>query len=115
MVQQTKLRSRRPSIMKMLTIVCGEKIEDEVLMLLDSFIVKGYTVIAHVGGSGETGVVSGRGAWTDRNKMYLIALDDQRITPLVEGVKELQIKLVQDHNGRQVPLRVFLQPCELIV
>ena len=101
--------------MKMLTIVCGERIEDEVLLLLESVAVKGYTVLSDVGGSGETGIVSGKGLWTDRNKLYLIALDDEHAAPLVKGVKELHVKLVQDNHGHEVPLKVFLQPCELIV
>lgn len=101
--------------MKMLTIVCGEKIEDEMLLLFDSVTVKGYTVLSDVGGSGETGIVSGKGAWTDRNKLYLIALDDEHMASLVNAVRELHVKLVQEHHGVEVPLKVFLQACELIV
>ena len=101
--------------MKMLTLVCGERIEDEVLLLFSDFEIKGYTVISRVGGSGQTGLVSGTGNWTDRNKLYLIVLDDDRVAPIANAVKDLQIKLVQDHYGREVPLKVFVQPCELIV
>ena len=101
--------------MKMLTIVCGEKIEDEILLLFESVTVKGYTVLSDVGGSGETGIVTGKGSWTDRNKLYLIALDDEHMASLVNAVNELHVKLVQEHHGVEVPLKVFLQSCELIV
>ena len=41
--------------MKMLTIVCREKFEDEVLVIFSSLKIMGYTVVHGVGGSGETG------------------------------------------------------------
>jgi hypothetical protein len=107
--------AEKERIMKMLTIVCGERVDDEVRVLFNDLALKSYTVISHVGGSGQTGVVSGTGGWTDRNKLYLIALDEQHMTLLVNAVRELHVRLVQEHSGLEVPLKVFLQPCELIV
>jgi len=101
--------------MKMLTVVCGERIEDEVLLLFTDLNIKGYTVMSGVGGSGQTGTVSGRGNWMDRNKLYLIALDESHMGSFVDAIGELHTKLVQDHHGREVPLKVFALPCELIV
>ena len=101
--------------MKMFTIVVGERIEDEVLLLFNDLEIKGYTVISDVGGSGQTGIVSGIGRWTDLNKLYLVALDDDHMAPLVNAVRKLHDRLVQDHHGLEVPLKVFVQPCELIV
>jgi hypothetical protein len=101
--------------MKMLTLVCGEKIEDRVLLLLNKIKISGYTVISGVGGKGQTGTMSGRG-WIDpHNTVYLIVLDDTPMSSLVNAVKELHARLVEDHEGRAVPLKVFLQPCEQIV
>ena len=77
--------------------------------------IAGYTVISGAGGSGETGAVSGSHGWTDRNTMFLVALDDEHMTVLVNGVKELHARLVEEHHGHEVPLKVFLQPCEVIV
>jgi hypothetical protein len=101
--------------MKMLTLICGERIEDEVLVLFGDIKIKGYTVVADVGGSGQTGTVSGRGDWRDRNKLYLIAVDDERVAPIAHAVKELHLRLVQEHHGHEVPLKVFVQPCEMIL
>ena len=102
--------------MKMLTIVCREKFEDEVLVMFDSLGITGYTVVHGVGGSGETGAVSVTSAWSHgKNKLLLVALDDDRMTTLVEAVRKLQARLVQEHSGHQVPFKAFLQPCELIV
>ena len=48
--------------MKMLTIVCREKFEVDVLVLFSNVGVTGYTVMSGAGGSGETGAVSGNSA-----------------------------------------------------
>ena len=61
------------------------------------------------------GEVSGTHGWRDRNTMFMIALEDDQIPPLVEAVKALHARLVQENNHIQVPLKAFLQPCEVIV
>ncbi|WP_447600053.1 P-II family nitrogen regulator [Nitrospira sp. Nam80] len=99
--------------MQMLTIVCGPRIEEQVRMLLNTLAVTGYTVISDVGGSGQTGMVFGKGLWADRSKLYLIALDDEHMASLVNAVKELHDRQVQEH--REFVLKAFLQPCEVIV
>ncbi len=101
--------------MQMLTIISGAKIEEQVRLLLDNLAVKGYTIISDVGGSGQTGTVFGKGLWTDRSKLFLIALEDEQMAALVNAVRELHAKLVQERHGLAVPLKVLLQPCELIV
>lgn len=100
--------------MKMLTIICRELLQDEVLVLLGSQQITGYTVLNEVGGSGETGQVSGTHGWQDRNKVFLIALDDDQIPSLVEAVKALRARLIQEQGPHKVPFRAFLQPCERI-
>ena len=101
--------------MQMLTIMCGAKIDEQVRLLLNSLAVKGYTVMSDVGGIGQTGTVFGKGVWTDRSKLFLIALDDEHMAPLVNAVRELHVRLVQERHGLEVPLKAFLLPCELIV
>ena len=101
--------------MKMLTIVCREKFEDEVLVVFSSLKIMGYTVVHGVGGSGETGAVSVTHPYHDRNKLILVALDDDRMTTLVQAVRNLQARLVQEQSGHPVAFKAFLQPCEPIV
>lgn len=101
--------------MKMLTIVCREQFEDEVLNVFTTLGINGYTVIHGVGGSGETGAVSVTHTQGGRNKMLLVALDDVRMATLVEAVREVQSRLVKEHLGHPVPFKAFLQPCELVV
>jgi len=101
--------------MKMLTIVCREFLEDDVLVLLGSHHITGYTVINEAGGSGETGKVSGTHGWKDRNKVFLIGLDDEQVPSMVDAVKALRARLGQEHGLGKIPFKAFLQPCEPIV
>ena len=100
--------------MKMLTLICTEGIEDEILVMLGDLNITGYTVVSGVAGSGVTGTVTGK-AWTDRNTLYMIALDDAQMVPLVNAVRELHATLVQEHGGHEVRFKAFVHPCDLIV
>ena len=101
--------------MKMLTIMCREQFEDEVLAILTGLGITGYTVIHGVGGSGETGAVSVTHTSANRNKLLLVALEDERMGALVQAVKALQARLMNEYMGHPVPLKAFLQPCEPVV
>ena len=103
--------------MKMLNIVCGEKLEEEVLALLKDLGIKGYTVMSGVGGSGQTGTVSGTGGSTDRNTLFMVALEDDHIhmTQVVNAVREIHARHVHGYRGLEIPLKVFLLPCEVIL
>jgi hypothetical protein len=101
--------------MKMLTIICREKFKEKVLVLFATRGIKGYTVISGAGGGGATGTVSGTHGWTDRNNLFLAALDNDQMATRVTTVKELHAKLVTEHSGNEVALKVFLQPCEVIL
>lgn len=100
--------------MKILTLVCGEEILDEILVLFATQKIEAYTIISSVGGKGATEEVPDTGP-TSQNTMYLVALDDARMASLVNAVKDMHTRLVQEHTGRPVPLKAFLQPCEVIV
>jgi hypothetical protein len=101
--------------MQMLTIVCRERFEDEVLIIFGNLNITGYTVVHGVGGSGETGIVSLTHTSRDHNKLILVVLDEARMAALVQAVKEVQARLVEEHLGHPVPFKAFLQPCEAIV
>jgi nitrogen regulatory protein PII len=101
--------------MKMLTIICRERFEDEVLAVFSTLRIKGYTVIHGVGGSGETGAVSLTHTSSEGNKLLLVALDDEQMATLVQAVKQLQASLVQEHLGHPVPFKAFIHPCEPVV
>jgi hypothetical protein len=102
-------------LMKMLTIVCREKFEDEVLAVFSNLKISGYTVVHGVGGSGETGAVSVTHPSHNRNKLILVALDDERMDILLKAVKQLQARLIEEHLGHPVPFKAFLQLCEPVV
>ena len=101
--------------MKMLTIVCRDKFEDEVLIVFANLKITGYTVVHGVGGSGETGAVSVTHSSYSHNKLILVALEDERMELLVKGIKQLLARLVEERMGHPVPLKAFVQPCEPIL
>lgn len=101
-------------IMKMVTIICREKFDSDVLALLNNLGIKGYTVMTGAGGSGQR-CETGKHGWTDHNTLFLVALDDAQVATLVTGVKGLQVRLVAENSGVKVALKAFVQPCEEIL
>ena len=80
-------------------MVCGEQFEDEVLLVFSTLKITGYTVIHGVGGSGVTGEVSVMYTKPSSNKLFLVALEDERMNALVEAIHQLQTRLVQEKWG----------------
>jgi hypothetical protein len=103
--------------MKMLHIVCGEKFEPEVLELFQALGITRYTVICGVGGSGLTGTVSGTGSSINRNTLYMVAIEDVDIhmTQIVNGVRGIHARHVHGCRGLEIPLKVFVLDCEVIL
>jgi nitrogen regulatory protein PII len=100
--------------MKMLTIICRDTLEAHVRRLLNDRKVKGYTVASGLGGKGQTGSVSEH-SWSERNVSFMVALEDDHVTTLTDAIKQLYMKLLEANHGEEVPLNVFLQPCEVIL
>ena len=101
--------------MNMLTIICREEFKDVLLGVFATQGIKGYTAIHGVEGRGVTGTVSGSRGWEDRNTLFLVVLDNDQVTTLVTAVKQLRAELVIENSGREVALKIFLQPCEVIL
>ncbi|BCA56473.1 hypothetical protein W02_36130 [Nitrospira sp. KM1] len=100
--------------MKMLTIICRDKFESAVVQMLNDVGVKGYTVMSGLGGKGQTGTVS-KYSWTETNVSFMVALEDQQVGAAVKGMKQLYMNLLDANQGEEVALKVFLQPCEVIL
>jgi PII-like signaling protein len=105
--------------MKMLQIVCGKRLEDEILAMFKTVGIKGYTVISGVGGSGVTGTVPASNSLTSHstNTLFMVALGYEAafLPQIVAALKELRAKHIQGHDDRAIPLKVFLLPCEIII
>lgn len=100
--------------MKMITIICREKLEREMVQLLNTLGVPGYTMMSGLGGKGVTGTVSEHG-WIERNMKFLVVLDEEQATSLASAVKELYVKLLEQQSGEEVSLKVFSVPCDVIL
>lgn len=68
-----------------------------------------------VGGSGDTSVISGQRGWTDRNILFMVALDDPEMASLVTAVKKLHARLATEHRGHGVAFKLFLHACDMIL
>jgi hypothetical protein len=106
--------------MKMLHIVCGKRFEGEIVALFKELGIKGYTVISGVGGSGVTGTVTASNSSSNdehNNTLFLVALGYEAafLPRIVAALKELRAKHIQGHDDREIPLKVFLQPCDIII
>ncbi|MGE0469066.1 MAG: hypothetical protein Nkreftii_000317 [Candidatus Nitrospira kreftii] len=105
--------------MKMLHIVCGKRFEEEIVVLFQKLEIKGYTVISGVGGSGVTGTVTASNSPMNQNTntLFMVALgyESSFLPQIVAALKELRAKHVQGHDDREIALKVFLQPCEIII
>ncbi|MDH4082463.1 MAG: hypothetical protein OEV99_14770 [Nitrospira sp.] len=107
--------------MKMLHIVCGKRFEEEILAMFKTLGIKGYTVIAGVGGRGVTGTVPASDTSPDHhantNTLFMIALgyESTFLPEIVAALKEIRAKHIQGDPDREIPLKVFLQPCEIII
>lgn len=101
-------------MMKMITIICRETLEREVLQVLNRQGVSGYTVMSGLGGKGVTGVVSEHGL-IERNVGFLVVLDEAPATALTNAVKHLYVTLLERYGGEEVPLKVFMLPCDVII
>ena len=44
-----------------------------------------------------------------------MTLDDARMTTLVNALKGLHARLIEEQQGLEVPLKAFLQPCEVLL
>ncbi len=105
--------------MKMLHIVCGKRYEEEIVAMFNDLGVKGYTVISGVGGCGVTGTVPASSSTSTHgtNTLFLVALGYEAtfLPKIVGALKGLRAKHIQGHEDREIPLKVFLQPCEIIM
>lgn len=100
--------------MKMVIIISRERLQEAVVRLLNELKINGYTITSGLGGRGQTGSVSEHN-WTERNVSFMIALEDHEVPSLTDAVKQLYVKLLDKQSGEEVPLKVFLQPCEVIL
>ena len=76
-------------------------------------------MISGVGGSGVTGTVPASNSITNygTNTLFMVALgyESTFLPKIVAALKEIRAKHIQGHDDREIPLKVFLQPCEIII
>lgn len=105
--------------MKMLLLIYRQSLDHELRVLFQELGVKGFTEAPKVFGIGEAGSAfssSGPAAdWPGYNAMILAAMEDEQAKTVVASPKNFSNHLANRQNGRKVPMRVFLLPCERVL
>jgi len=101
--------------MQMVVIIFRSSLEEDVLAVLKRCHIRGFSDIAGVLGSGETGSVLGTFDSPGSNSIVLTALDPPDATRVVDALRDLHTAALARQHGRDLPLHVFLLPCEQVV
>ena len=80
--------------MKMLLIAYGEAIDEEVLEALAAAGAENYTKWTRVQGKGTTsGPHLASHVWPKQNNVLAVAVDDERVAGILEGIRKLRARL----------------------
>jgi len=96
--------------MKMLLILCSSSRLDEVRELIDEHEVQGYSEIADIRGSGETGKHMGTRAWPGTSCMIFAAVESEKAEELIGAVEALCTSCAPDEG-----MRVMVLPVERMI
>ena len=90
--------------MKAIMIIYNQAHSERIEYLMEKLGIKGYSLWENVKGSGtSTGVPHlSSHAWPEINKSLLMAVDDEKVNPVLEGVKRI------DSINEEVGIRAFV-------
>lgn len=95
--------------MKMVMVVYNEAIDIEVMELLESCALKGYTQIKSVYGCGRaSGTHLGNDIWPGRNNLLYLACEEKEARQFLSCVRELRKKIGKEG------IKAFILPLEEI-
>jgi len=96
-------------IMKMLFIVYNEAVDEEVMEIIDTVSIEGYTKWTKVLGKGTTSEPHlMTHIWPKANNVLMIGAEDEQADKVTEGVRKLRTKV--GHEG----VKAFLMPLETL-
>lgn len=92
-------------------IVFNQANTERVEFLLDELGVRGFTFIEEVQGRGTVNGDPRRGthAWPELNSAMLCIVDEQKVTPLLEAVRKLDLR------NKEVGVKAFVWAVEKMV
>ncbi len=97
--------------MKMVFIAYYVGLEDELMELLNSLAINEFTKWEKVLGQGQTsGPHLGTHIWPKTNALLALALNDQKVPPLLDKIKNLKGSLLGQEG-----IKAFIWPLEEIV
>ena len=97
--------------MKAVFIVYNQANTERVEYMLDVLGIKGFTMFADVQGRGTDGGEPRRGthAWPEMNSAVMAVVDDERVAPLLEAVRKLDLR------NEEIGVRAFVWNIEQTV
>ena len=98
--------------MHMLLIVFRSSLEQDILQVLETLQVSGFTDLPRVFGMGEAGSAFSSFTWPGSNSMILAGLEERQARAVVAGLRELRDRSTRAQSGARVPLHVFVLPCD---
>ncbi len=93
--------------MKMVMVVYNEALDNEVMEILESCMLKNYTKITEVFGCGaSSGTHLGTDIWPGRNNLLYVACEEKESKKIIASVKELRKSLGAEG------VKAFLMPLD---
>lgn len=101
--------------MKMLLIIFRQSLDTEIAELLQSLKLQAFTEAPKVLGVGEAGRAADTFQQPGFNSLILSAVEDIQADAVIERLTAFRDELSRNQHGAQIPLRVFVLPCEQVL
>ena len=93
--------------MKMVMIVYNEALDNEIMEILESCVLKNYTKVSRVFGRGiSSGTHLGNDIWPGLNNILYVACEEPQAKEMNSGVRDLKSKV--GHEG----VKAFVLPVD---
>jgi hypothetical protein len=94
--------------MKAIFISAFQAFYDEIIAIFDQLKIRGFTYWSETQGRGthQGEPHYGTHAWPSLNCSFLVFIEEDKVTELLEALKKL------DQSAEQQGLRAFVMPCE---
>jgi nitrogen regulatory protein PII len=97
--------------MKMVMLVFRNSMEEDVFRLLNALGVDAFTAVPRVRGAGEAGTAFDSFESPGSNSLVFAVLEDERVEPVVRGLRRFHDEAERRQRGANIPLRAFVLPC----
>lgn len=101
--------------MKMLLVIFRVSLDEDIRQLLQELNLKAFTEAPKVLGIGEAGQAADTLEQPGFNSLILSALEDDQAEQVIGRLRAYRDELSHHQHGANIPLRVFVLPCEQVL